>query len=345
MSDTPSDTLTLAGDGLLGRVIDAAYTPLDGRGELADVHPAALAGAALGAPAPWETGIKVIDVYAPIARGATVALIARPKVGMIVMICELIHRLASQHGGCAVFGMLETERRELKELIGQLAESGVERHTALIAGRLETPPAERRHLVQTALTIAEDAAARGRDTLLVLDDGLAIAETVDLLRRRARALDRGSLTIVLCFWRHAGETPTLAPAVAALLESADAQIMLSSELASRSIWPAVDALASRSRLLTEGLASSEQLRVAEAGRALLRGGDAALSERAQKLLLFQSQPFFVAEPFTARPAEYVPLAASVRAFGAIAAGAYDQTPPDALRFVGAAQPPADTTAA
>lgn len=333
-----ADTTLPAGDGLLGRVIDGLGAPLDGRGPLEAVRPCTLAApAGAAAHRPWATGIKAIDFYAPLARGATAALLASPGVGLVVGVCELIHRLADRHGGCAVFATLDGERTELAELAGQLRESGVERHTALVGGPRGATPEQRRQVVLMALTAAEELAGRGREVLLVLDDGLLTAATAGLLRGRARATGEGSLTLLLCFWRHPGPEPELDPEAAALLGAAETRLVFSRELAREGIWPAIDALASRSRL-----SGGEGLRAAEAARALLRGDAAAQGERgperARKLLLFQGQPFFVAEPFTARPAEYVPPEVSAGAFAGIAAGAYDQIPAEALRFIG--RPPA-----
>lgn len=333
------------GDGLLGRAIDSSGAPLDGGGPLAGVSPTALAppAAPRSANTVWETGIKVIDFYAPIPRGGTVALLASPGVGLVVAVSELTQRLAARHGGCTVLTKLDGETYQLQELAGQLREGGVDRDTALLGGHTGDSPAERRRLVSAALAAAEEFRGRGRDVLLVLDDGLAIAETADLLAGRAGAGARGSLTLLLCFWRHTGAEPEVAPEVAALLRGADARLVFSRELGKQGIWPAIDALASGSRLLAEGGVAAEHRGTAAAARALLEQGERAPDEtqraRAQKLLLFQAQPFFVAEPFTARPGEHVPLGESVRAFGDILAGAYDRVPAESLRFIGGARRP------
>jgi F-type H+-transporting ATPase subunit beta len=110
----------LVGDGLLGRTIDASGRPLDGRGALRTLHPARSTPppASAGAPALWETGIKAIDVYAPLALGGTAALLAQPGVGLVVLVHELIHRLAAQRGGCAVMTKLDHERSAVQELAG-----------------------------------------------------------------------------------------------------------------------------------------------------------------------------------------------------------------------------------
>lgn len=339
------DAPLLVGDGLLGRVIDAGGKPRDGRGALHDVHPGEPVRQPLASAAPmlWETGIKVIDVYAPLARGSTVALFASPGVGLVVLIHELIHRLATQQGGCAVMTKLDHERTTLKEMTGELRESGVDQHTVLVAGGPEASPAALRQVLVAALAAAEDFVARGRDVLLVVDDGLAIPETVDLLHGRARVAEQGSLTLLLCFWQHTGPEPTVAPEVAPLMRDAQTWLVLTRELALQAVWPAIDALQSRSTFLDSTYVPAEQVRVAEEARVMLRDGAHRSApverERAEKLLLFQAQPFFVAEPFTARPAEVVPREVSVRAFRAILDGAYDAVASESLRFIGGARRP------
>lgn len=341
-----ADVTLLGGDGLLGRVIDASSRPLDGRGALHNVYPV---GPVLqpivptAVPIMWETGIKVIDVYTPLARGSTIALLASPGVGLVVLVHELIHRLAAQQGGCAVMTKLDHERSTLQELAGTLRESGVDQHTVLVAGGPQAAPTELRQILQAALGAAEDFVARGRDVLLVVDDGLAIPETVDLLTGRARVARQGSLTVLLCFWQHTELEPILTPEVAPLVRDAQTRLVLSRELALQAVWPAIDALQSRSTFLDSAYVPAEQIRVVEEARALLRD-EAQRSapverERAQKLLLFQAQPFFVAEPFTARPAEVVPREASVRTFREILDGAYDAVASESLRFIGGTRRP------
>lgn len=341
-----TETQLLVGDGLLGRVIDASGKPLDGRGGLHHVHATGQApqpGVPASAPVLWETGIKVIDVYAPLAYGSTVALLARPGVGLMVCIHELIHRLAAQRGGCAVMTKFDSQRSTLQEMAGELRESGVEQHTALVVGRPEAPAAELRRVLQAALIAAEDFLARGRDVLLVVDDGFAIPETVDLLAGRARVAEQGSLTVLLCFWQHTEPEPSVAPEVVPLVRDAQTRLVFSRELARQAVWPAVDALQSRSTFLDPAYVPAEQLRVVETARTLLRNGAQSAAaverERAEKLLLFQAQPFFVAEPFTARPAEFVPREASVTAFEEIVEGAYDAIQNETLRFIGGIRRP------
>jgi F-type H+-transporting ATPase subunit beta len=326
----------LGGDGLLGRAIDAAGTPQDGAGPLTGVQQVTLPQPQ-GASQPtqhWETGIKAIDCFAPIARGGSVALLAAPGVGMMVSITELIHRLATRQGGCAVFASLADETRTLAETLGALREGGIMAQTALVAGAYDAPAG----LARQALAAAEDFCARGRHVLLVLDDGLALAETADLLRGRAHASTDGSLTTMLCFWRHAEAGMQLAPEATQLIGEADAQVVLSPELARQRIWPAVDPRASRSRLLDERLLGAEHLQTAERARALLGALDstpgAAEEARARRILLFGSQPFFVAEPYTARPGVFVATGDALRGYAGLASGAYDELPEEELRFMG-----------
>jgi hypothetical protein len=237
-----ADATLLVGDGLLGRMIDASGKPLDGRGTLHNVDAAAQAPQLLtSAPALWETGIKVLDLYAPLARGSTVALLASPGVGLMVLVHELIYRLAAQTGGCAVMTKLDHQRSTLQELTGQLRESGVDQQTAVVVGGPDPSPAERRELLHAALVAAEQFMARGRDVLLVVDDGLAIPGTAELLTERARVAGQGSLTLLLCFWRHTGPEPTLAPEVARLVQNAQTRLVLTRELALQAVWPAIDA--------------------------------------------------------------------------------------------------------
>jgi F-type H+/Na+-transporting ATPase subunit beta len=329
------------GDGLLGRVIDAAGRPADGGGPLVGVRPAMPRRAGEAAPdGPielWETGVKAIDFYAPIRRGGTVALVGSPGVGLVVQVAELTHRLAAR-GGCGVIADLDDEAAPVRDTAGGLREAGVMKHVALMVAAPESPAAERRSLALGALAAAEDFCERGRDVLLVLDDGLATPETAGALRERLRRSERGSLTLLLCLWRHTAPEPSLAPEVEPLLRGADARIALSRALGKQGVWPAVDGLASGSRLLDADAVGEKHAAAARGARELLRlvgeGEVDARAARARRVLLYGSQPFFVAEPYTARPGVFVPYAETVRAYAGLVAGAYDSVPEEALRFAG-----------
>jgi F-type H+-transporting ATPase subunit beta len=328
----------VSGEGLLGRVIGADGAPLDDAGPLQNVHHLALpTPAAPASGAFWETGIKVIDCFAPLARGGTVALHASPGVGMLVTIAELLQRVVAR-GGCAVMAELEDAGYPLREKLNGLRETGVLHAVAKLAGPADASADERAQLVRAALGAAEGFASAGRELLLVIDDSLLDEQSAELLRGRARYAASGSLTLVFCLWRH--ETPLLKldPAPRALVEAADSRLNFSRELAQQQIWPAIDPRASRSRLLDDGRVAYEHRAVAERARALLdKLNDSTASEaaRARRVLRFGGQPFVVAEPFTARPGAVVPLAETLRGYDGLASGAFDGLDDTAISFTGA----------
>lgn len=222
-----------------------------------------------------------------------------------------------------------------------MREGGVEGLTALIAAPADAPPERQEQLALAALTAAEALFDQGRDVLLVLDDGLVTERTAPLLRGRGRASGKGSLTLLLDFWRHTTSEPALGPEAAALLQTADTRLVFSRELGLQGIWPAIDPRASNSRLL-EGGVGEEHRRQAAAARellgplALLEGAaDATALARARRVLLFGSQPFFVAEPYTAKPGTHVPLEATIRGYAGLIAGGHDELEEEAVRFIGA----------
>ena len=332
------------GEGLFGRVVDPEGAPQDGLGALHAVRPTTLAplGEAAAAGPVWETGIKVIDFFAPLPRGGTVALLASPGTGLIVAITELTQRLATQRGGCAVIADLDDEAYTVAETVSTLREGGVERQTIVITAPSEASPEQHERLVSAALTVAEDLFARGRDLLLVLDDGLVTERTAPLLRGRGRTSGQGSLTLLLCFWRHTTPEPVLGPEASALLEAAHTRLVFSRELAHQGIWPAIDPLASRSQLLERGALSEEHRHHAQAALALLSQlqlpedvSDPASLAQARRLRQFGSQPFFVAEPYTAKPGAHVAYADTLRAYAGLSVGAYDHLDEAALHFTGA----------
>lgn len=304
-------------ESVLGRVIDAHGAALDGGEAIAELQTAELpppANAPRGGQL-WETGIKVIDCFAPIPLGGVVALEARPGVGLMALVTELTQRIAAQRGGCAVTAALDDLPYPTAEAVSGMREGGVDQATALITGPVDSAPAEREQLARAALITAEALAAAGRDVLLFLDDGLLLPETAELLRGRARATDHGSLTILCCFWRHTTPEPALAPEVTAALGPADSTIVFRRELARQGIWPAIDPLASRARLISEGGVGADHVELVRAAHRLLREG--AGSERAQAILHLGAQPFFVAEAYTARQGSHVTYAETLRAYGAL----------------------------
>jgi F-type H+/Na+-transporting ATPase subunit beta len=193
-----------------------------------------------------------------------------------------------------------------------------------------------------SLTLAEYFCEQGRETLLFLDENLVTTETVERLRQR----QHGAQAALTLFVWHIRTPETLDPGsiLSQSLLEPDGQLVFSPALAKQSIWPAVDPLASGSRLLSEQHLSAEHIRVARAARELLvgysgladgsAGNDPVLQARARKALLFQSQPFVVAEPFTGVPGEYVAVEETLRGYGEIVAGLHDNLPDEVFRFTG-----------
>ena len=336
------------GDALLGRAINVAGEPIDGGEPLADLRRLPIdRPASAGHPAPdsqmLTTGIKVIDLHAPIVRGGTIPMIAVPGTGMIVNSTELIHSIAAHQGGCAVIADLDDQVFSSRELMAELRSGGIDRHTALLMGQQDETPAARRQLGLMGLALAEYFAEQGRETLLFLHEQLVSPDTIERLRARRH----GAQAAVTLFVWHIRTPETIDPGeiVRTSLLKADGQLVFSLALAKQSIWPAVDPLSSGSRLLAEQRVSAEHARIAGATRELLAGhstlagdtigDDALLQARAHKALLFQSQPFVVAESFTGVPGHSVPLEETLRGFGEIVAGQHDNTEEAAFRFTGA----------
>jgi F-type H+/Na+-transporting ATPase subunit beta len=335
------------GDALLGRVIDPAGAPLDNRGPIdATAYlPIDRPAGAEGKPPPdqlLETGIKVIDLFAPITRGGVSTLTAMPGVGLIVSSSELIQRIAARHGGCAVITDLEDGIYPLGDLLADLRSSGVDQHVAIVSGRQDQTPEGKRDLALAGLTIAEHFCAQGRETLLFLNEQLVSEQTLQRIQRRLRNGVGGSLTLLI--WQI--RTPeTIHGRALELPLPVDGQIVFNRALGKQSIWPAIDPVRSNSRLLDGPALGAEHVRVAHAAQALLRdygdlagtgaaGSDTSLQARARRVLLFGSQPFVVAETFTARPGVDVPVAETVRGYAELLDGRHDGVPEEAFRFGG-----------
>jgi F-type H+-transporting ATPase subunit beta len=328
-------------------MIDAAGAPLDGGAPInaASQLPIDLPVGADATPLPdqmLETGIKVIDLYAPLARGGTHTMTAVPGVGLIVVSSELIQRVATRRGGCAVIACLDDQPYSMKDLFADLRSSGIDGYTAVIAGQPGDSPEEKERLGLKGLTLAERFCDQGRETLLFLNEELITEGAIERLKTRRRGGADAALTLFV--WRI--RTPETFETTHPLALDLDGRLAFSRALAKQSIWPAIDSLASASRLLEERFVGAEHARVAHAAQDLLRGygdveiggaggDDAALRARARRALLFQGQPFFVAETFTGLPGEDVPVAETVRGFGELLAGLHDNVPEEAFRFVGA----------
>ncbi|HEY1016480.1 MAG TPA: hypothetical protein VGE07_27465 [Herpetosiphonaceae bacterium] len=326
----------------LGRIIDPAGQPIDGKGPLAPPadNPLGAAPRPLGG-AVLETGVKVIDLYAPLVRGGLSGMWSQPKVGKLVAIEELIQRAGSLRGAPSIVLGLEEHTYDIKDLMVALEEGGAHLYVAMIFCRGADGAAALQRTLAAGLELAAQALADGRDALLFIDADLAAALDLEPLRQAAAAggYPQGAALTSVIFG--SDDRP---PAEIERLRL-DGSLRFSGELAAQNIWPAIDPLASESAALRQDapLVSSEHVALVQQAREVLRQLDtlpAASGEaaRGRKLRLFQSQPFFVAESFSAVPGEYVSLAQTIADVAAILAGAADDLPEEALRFSGSLGP-------
>jgi F-type H+/Na+-transporting ATPase subunit beta len=343
----PAQTSELG--GWLGRVLDAGGTALDGNGPtpVPPVRPHQPAAMQLERPmGPMlETGIKALDLLAPLSRGGAAWLRARGGVGLMVLLAELSRRLA-QRGGRVVFVRWQERFYRVEDAMRELRELGTDDITTMVVGRLADPSAGREQALSTGWSVAEAFGAEGRDVLLMVDVPPAGLPELESLRSGLRAAGGpGSITLLvfdLVLPNTGFESPVVVP------NDWDAYIAFDLQLARRGLFPAIDPLTSTSRLLRDELVGPQHARVAGQVRALLessraeRGngapGPEALSTRARRLELFQTQPFFVTEPWTARPGESVPFEDTLADYSALVDGAADTLPEEALRYVGRWRP-------
>jgi len=323
----------------------------------------------------FETGIKVIDLLAPYIKGGKTGLFGGAGVGKTVVIQELINNIAKQHGGYSVFAGVGERTREGNDLWREMKESGVIDKTVLVYGQMNEPPGARLRVALTALTMAEHFRdTSGNDMLLFVDNIFrftqAGSEVSALLGRmpsavgyqptlstemgglqeRITSTEKGSITSIQAIYVPADDLTDPAPATA--FTHLDATTVLSRNIASKGIYPAVDPLDSTSRVLNAEVLGEEHYTVArEVQRILQRYKDLQdiiailgmdeLSEddkilvgRARKIEKFLSQPFFVAEAFTGSPGKYVKLADTIRSFKDLISGKYDDLPEQAFYMVG-----------
>jgi F-type H+/Na+-transporting ATPase subunit beta len=321
------------------------------------------------------TGIKVVDLLAPYAKGGKIGLFGGAGVGKTVLIMELINNIATQHGGLSVFAGVGERTREGNDLWMEMKESGVIDKTCLVYGQMNEPPGARLRVALSALTAAEFFRdEEGQDVLLFVDNIFrftqagsevsallgripsavgyqpTLATEMGQLQERITSTKKGSITSVQAIYVPADDYTDPAPATA--FAHLDATTNLSRAISEKGIYPAVDPLASTSRLLAPEVVGEEHYKVArEVQRILQRYKDLQdiiailgmdeLSEddkvtvaRARKLERFLSQPFFVAEKFTGNPGKYVEVKDTVRGFKEIAEGKHDDLPEQAFYMVG-----------
>lgn len=321
------------------------------------------------------TGIKVVDLLAPYAKGGKIGLFGGAGVGKTVLIMELINNIATQHGGLSVFAGVGERTREGNDLWMEMKESGVIDKTCLVYGQMNEPPGARLRVALSALTAAEFFRdEEGQDVLLFVDNIFrftqagsevsallgripsavgyqpTLATEMGQLQERITSTKKGSITSVQAIYVPADDYTDPAPATA--FAHLDATTNLSRAISEKGIYPAVDPLASTSRLLAPEVVGEEHYKVArEVQRILQRYKDLQdiiailgmdeLSEddkimvsRARKLERFLSQPFFVAEKFTGNPGKYVEVKDTVRGFKEICEGKHDDLPEQAFYMVG-----------
>ncbi len=322
-----------------------------------------------------ETGIKVVDLICPYAKGGKIGLFGGAGVGKTVLIMELINNVAKQHGGLSVFSGVGERTREGNDLYNEMKESGVINKTALVYGQMNEPPGARMRVALSGLTMAEYFRDReGQDVLLFIDNIFrftqagsevsallgrmpsavgyqpTLATEMGALQERITSTKKGSITSVQAVYVPADDLTDPAPATT--FAHLDATTVLSRQIASQGIYPAVDPLDSTSRILSPDVVGVEHYEVARAVQKILQRynelqdiiaimGMDELSEedkltvnRARKVQRFLSQPFSVAEQFTGMQGKYVPLTETIRGFKEIIEGKHDDLPESAFLFVG-----------
>lgn len=322
-----------------------------------------------------ETGIKVVDLIAPYAKGGKIGLFGGAGVGKTVLIMELINNVAKQHGGLSVFTGVGERTREGNDLYNEMKESGVLSKTALVYGQMNEPPGARMRVGLSGLTMAEYFRDKeNQDVLLFIDNIFrftqagsevsallgrmpsavgyqpTLATEMGALQERITSTKKGSITSVQAVYVPADDLTDPAPATT--FAHLDATTVLSRDISSMGIYPAVDPLESNSRILTPDVVGREHYEVARNVQRILQRykelqdiiaimGMDELSEedkltvgRARRIQRFLSQPFTVAEQFTGMLGKYVPLKETIRGFQEIIDGKHDDLPESAFLFVG-----------
>jgi F-type H+-transporting ATPase subunit beta len=381
VEDTGAPITIPVGNETLGRILNVIGEPVD-KGPALDAkkhYP-------IHRPAPsfeeqstnvemFETGIKVVDLLEPYTKGGKTGLFGGAGVGKTVLIMELINNIAKQHGGISVFAGVGERTREGNDLYHEMKESGVIEKTALIFGQMTEPPGSRLRVGLTGLTAAEYFRdEEGQDVLLFIDNIFRFTQAgsevsallgrmpsavgyqptlgteMGQLQERITSTKRGSITSVQAIYVPADDITDPAPATA--FAHLDATTVLSRALTELGIYPAVDPLASTSRILDPAILGGEHYNTARAVQLILQRykdlqdiiailGMEELSDedkltvaRARKIQRFLSQPMFVAEAFTGTQGRYVKLADTVKSFKEVVDGKHDELPEQAFYMVG-----------
>ncbi len=368
------------GRATLGRVFDVLGRPVDEQGEVETdrvlpIHrePPTYASQEVATEL-FETGIKVLDLLCPCAKGGKIGLFGGAGVGKTVLMNELLHNVARIHEGVAVFGGVGERTREGNDMWLQLRELGLLDTTALVFGQMNEPPGARFRVALTALTMAEYFRDfEQADVLLFIDNIFRFAQAgsevsallgrlpsavgyqptlgteMGALQERITSTENGSITSVQCVYVPADDYTD--PAPAATFAHLDVSVALSRELFEQAIFPAVDPLASTSRMLEPHVVGRRHYEIARGVQEILQRyrdlrdiiailgieelspEDRVIVGRARRIQQFLTQPMFVAEPFTGMPGQYVPLEDNLDSMEQILAGDYDDLPQDAFRMV------------
>lgn len=379
--DTGSSITVPVGKECLGRIFNLLGQAIDDKPDLENVE-----RWPIHRPAPsyeeqetsteiLETGIKVVDLIAPYAKGGKIGLFGGAGVGKTVLIMELINNVAKQHGGLSVFAGVGERTREGNDLYNEMKESGVINKTALVYGQMNEPPGARMRVGLSGLTMAEYFRDQEHQDVLLFIDNIfrftqagsevsallgrmpsavgyqpTLATEMGALQERITSTRKGSITSVQAVYVPADDLTDPAPATT--FAHLDATTVLSRNIASLGIYPAVDPLDSTSRILTPEIVGNEHYEVARQVQGILQrykelqdiiaimgmdelsDEDKLIVARARKVQRFLSQPFSVAEQFNGMPGKYVPLKETIRGFREIIEGKHDNLPESAFLFVG-----------
>ncbi|MGH8562570.1 MAG: F0F1 ATP synthase subunit beta [Gammaproteobacteria bacterium] len=368
------------GQKTLGRIIDVLGAPIDEKGPIGEderwpIHRPAPKFVELSPTTELlETGIKVIDLTCPFAKGGKIGLFGGAGVGKTVILMELIRNIAIEHSGYSVFAGVGERTREGNDFYHEMTESKILDKVSLVYGQMNEPPGNRLRVGLTGLTLAEYFRDEGRDVLLFIDNiyrftlaGVecsallgrmpsavgyqpTLAEEMGRLQERITSTRTGSITSVQAVYVPADDLTDPSPATT--FAHLDATVVLSRQIAELGIYPAVDPLDSTSRQLDPLVVGQEHYETARAVQQTLQRykelrdiiailGMDELSEtdkltvsRARKIQRFLSQPFFVAEVFTGSPGKYVPLKETIKGFKGIVEGEYDSLPEQAFYMLG-----------
>ncbi|OGL64822.1 F0F1 ATP synthase subunit beta [Candidatus Uhrbacteria bacterium RIFCSPLOWO2_01_FULL_47_24] len=380
VTDTGAPITVAVGKETLGRMFNVIGEAIDGGPEAKSktrypIHRKAPAFSEQSTKTEiFETGIKVIDLICPFVKGGKIGLFGGAGVGKTVVVMELIHNIATVHGGVSVFAGVGERTREGNQLYLEMKESGVIDKTAMVFGQMNEPPGARARVALTGLTLAEYFRDEGQDTLLFVDNIFrftqagsevsallgripsavgyqpTLATEMGELQERITSTTKGSITSVQAVYVPADDLTDPAPATT--FAHLDSTVVLARSLAELGIYPAVDPLDSTSTILDPQVVGKEHYEVARGVQKVLQRykdlqdiiailGMEELSEedkrtvsRARKIQKFLSQPFFVAEAFTGQAGKYVSLKDTVRGFKAILDGQYDSVPEQSFYMKG-----------